>query len=460
MLRSLYPMLVLIVVCTLIQNSSVAADVLSIDNVAANAGDTDVICFVNATHDSGIEGFAVGIQYDPVVLILAGVDFQDTSVSSLLGGVDPDFAGIFLDSATGVILAGVIFGYGDLSNPPATLPASPEDLNSLLRMNFSVNPSTLPDLSPIQFVDGMGDPPINNVLSSGGSSVLPTLIDGSVTINNLHRFYFGNILASPGGTVSATLRYDHVDEIQGFQIAVTYDNTILNLQVPSESEDWYSGLTMDALLPGGPGAPGGIELFYPALDPAVEAGIGLATFAAIFDFLPPFDGQVLPGGTGQSLIRLQFQTPADPALLGTTTEIVFNDSYQLPSCPPADPNCTSGLALNYVIYDGLSIGPILENGIVEFVDQPGFRRGDTNGDSTVDIADALFVMNWLFSSGPAPTCNDATDANDDSSLDISDSIYLLNWLFVNGPAPGSPGPFGCGLDPSQDSLDCLLASGC
>ena len=136
MLRSLYPMLVLIVVCTLIQNSSVAADVLSIDNVAANAGDTDVICFVNATHDSGIEGFAVGIQYDPVVLILAGVDFQDTSVSSLLGGVDPDFAGIFLDSATGVILAGVIFGYGDLSNPPATLPASPEDLNSLLRMNF------------------------------------------------------------------------------------------------------------------------------------------------------------------------------------------------------------------------------------------------------------------------------------------------------------------------------------
>ena len=89
-----------------------------------------------------------------------------------------------------------------------------------------------------------------------------------------------------------------------------------------------------------------------------------------------------------------------------------------------------------------------------------FRRGDTNGDSTVDIADALFVMNWLFSGGPAPTCNDATDANDDSSLDISDSIYLLNWLFVNGPVPGSPGPFGCGLDPSQDSLDCLLASGC
>ena len=186
----------------------------------------------------------------------------------------------------------------------------------------------------------------------------------------------------------------------------------------------------------------------------------MATFAAIFDFLPPFGGQVLPGGAGQSLLRLEFQTPADPNLLGTTTEIVLDDSYLLPSCPPSNPNCTSGQALNYVIFDGLSISPILENGIVEFGEQPGFLRGNSNGDSSIDLADALFVMNWLFVSGDQPACFDSADVNDDGGLDISDSIFLLNYLFVNGPIPGAPGPFNCGLDPSEDTLDCVLPSGC
>ncbi|MGE4619707.1 MAG: hypothetical protein AAEJ04_07865 [Planctomycetota bacterium] len=460
MLRFLYLLMALIMVFTLIQSSVSAADVLSIDNVAANAGDTDVSIFVQATHDSGIEGFAVGIQYDPNILDLTQVDFQNTSIANLLAGSDPDFAGTTNDPTTGVLLVGVIFGYGDLATPPATLPASPTDQNSLLRMNFDVNASTLPGVTLIELIDGMGNPPVDNILSSGGFSVIPELVDGSLTINNLHRFHFGTISASPGGIVTATLRYDHQESIQGFQVALSYDNTILDLLVPASGDDWYSGLTMDALLPGGAGAPGGIELFYPALDPAVEPGVGLATFAAIFDFLPPFGGQVLPAGNEQSLLRLEFQSPADPLLLGTTTEIVLDDSYLLPSCPPADPNCIAGPALNYVIFDGLSISPILENGIVEFVDQPGFRRGNTNSDSNIDLADSLFVMNWLFSGGPAPSCLDAADANDDGGVDISDTIYLLNYLFVNGPPPGAPGPTTCGLDPSADSLDCILANGC
>lgn len=460
MFRCVNKMLFVVLISTLTWNSVNAADVLSIDDVTANAGDSGVICFVHATHDSAIEGFAAGITYEPSVLNLNAADFQNTTVSELLSGSQPDFAGITIDSVQGVILAGVIFGYGDLSNPPVALPASPDETDSLLRLDFTVDPGTLPGTSPIQFVDGLGDPPVNNILSSGGFSLTPALVDGSVSINNLHRLYFGNIAASPGGTVSATLRYDHEDPIQGFQIALSYDNTILTLLPPTQDADWYSGLTLDALLPGGPSVPGGIELFYPALDPAVEPGVGLITIAAIFDFLPPFGGQILPGGDEQSLLRFEFQTPADPNLMGTTTEIVFDNSYLLPSCPPADPNCTSGPALNYVIYDGLSITPILENGIVEFLDQPGFRRGNANGDSGIDLADALFVMNWLFAGGPNPTCLDASDVNDDSTVDISDAIYLLNYLFVSGPPPGAPGPNSCGVDPSDDALDCVLAGGC
>ena len=95
-----------------------------------------------------------------------------------------------------------------------------------------------------------------------------------------------------------------------------------------------------------------------------------------------------------------------------------------------------------------------------FVNNPGFRRGNTNGDSGVDLADALFVVNYLFSGGQQPGCLDSADINDDGSVDISDTIYLLNYLFVSGPSPSAPGPQNCGLDPSDDALDCILPSGC
>lgn len=452
---------ILLIPALCIPTIGLAADVLTIDNVAGNAGDTNLPCFISATHDQAIEGFASGLQYNPAKLTLTSADFQGTAVSALLAGADPDFAGFSIDNVTGIFLAGVIFEYGSLTDPPSSLPSSPTDQNSLLRMLFTIDTNSLPQVIPIQFSDQLGDPPVLNVLSAGGVSVSPQLIDGSVTINNLHRFYFGNLATSPGGNVNATLRYDHAaDEIQGFQISLSYDNTILTLQDPATAHGWYSGLDLDSAFPGGPGAMGGIELFYPAMNANVAPGVGLATFSAIFDFLGPYGGQVLPPSNDQTMLRLEFGTLADPALLGTTTEIVFDDSYPLPSCPPGDPNCSAGPALNYVIYDGLSIIPILENGVIEFLDQPGFKRGNTNSDSGVDLADALFIVNWLFADGPVPTCMDSADTNDDDGVDISDTIYLLNYLFVSGPPPPAPGPNSCGLDPSSDLLDCLLTGGC
>jgi len=437
-----------------------AADVLSIDDVVGNAGESDIPCFIHATHDLDIEGFSVAIQHDPSIVTMTSADFQDTAVATLLGGGDPDFAGLTLDSVSGIMQAGVIFGYGSLGIPPTSLQASPSSPNSLMRLLFTIDSSALPQDVPLQFIDGIGSPPIDNLLSAGGVSVIPGLIDGTITVNNLHRFFFGSIAATPGGNVNATVRYDHADSIQGFQISLTYDNSILTLLTPGDDHGWYNGTTMDAVLPGGPGAMGGIELFYPALDQAVSPGVGLITFSTIFDFLPPYGGQVLPAGPNQSLIQLNFQAAADPALLGTTTEIVFDDSYLLPSCPPADPNCTAGPALNYVIYDGLSITPILESGLVEFVDQPGFKRGNSNGDANVDLGDSLYIVNWLFSGGPQPTCMDSCDTNDDGGVDISDCIFLLNYLFVSGPPPAAPGPSSCGVDPTSDSLDCTLSGGC
>ncbi|MEO2159411.1 MAG: hypothetical protein ABGX31_08755, partial [bacterium] len=88
-----------------------------------------------------------------------------------------------------------------------------------------------------------------------------------------------------------------------------------------------------------------------------------------------------------------------------------------------------------------------------------FIRGECNGDDSISIADAIFLLGFLFNSGPAPTCHDACDINDDSGIDISDGVYLLAYLFSAGPNPQNPFPT-CGPDPTEDLLGCESFGGC
>ncbi len=74
------------------------------------------------------------------------------------------------------------------------------------------------------------------------------------------------------------------------------------------------------------------------------------------------------------------------------------------------------------------------------------RRGDVNGDSIIDLADALSLSAYLYIGDEEPTCLAQADINDDGSIDVSDVTFLLNWLFVGGPQPPAPGP---------DNLDCF-----
>jgi hypothetical protein len=61
--------------------------------------------------------------------------------------------------------------------------------------------------------------------------------------------------------------------------------------------------------------------------------------------------------------------------------------------------------------------------------------GDASGDGSVDISDAVFLIQYIFSGGPAPNPILAADTNCDSSIDISDAVYLIQYIFSGGPAP-------------------------
>lgn len=109
-----------------------------------------------------------------------------------------------------------------------------------------------------------------------------------------------------------------------------------------------------------------------------------------------------------------------------------------------------------------------------FID-PGtpFTRGDCNMDASINIADAVALLTFLFPSGctpgvdcPEEGCTDACDTNDDGNFNIADAVSLLSVLFpmnctpgVN--CPGLPEPSFCGSDPTDnDGLDCLQYQGC
>jgi hypothetical protein len=65
----------------------------------------------------------------------------------------------------------------------------------------------------------------------------------------------------------------------------------------------------------------------------------------------------------------------------------------------------------------------------------GIHAGDFNGDGAIDISDVVFLVNYLYISGPAPDPLELGDVNCDGSVDIADAVYLVNYLFIGGPPP-------------------------
>jgi len=100
-----------------------------------------------------------------------------------------------------------------------------------------------------------------------------------------------------------------------------------------------------------------------------------------------------------------------------------------------------------------------QDGLIDACDA-NFVRCDSNDDQTLDVADPVYTLNYLFQGGPTPNCQDAGDCNDDGLLDISDVIFTLAYIFSTGNPPPAPYP-DCGVDGTPgDALQCVGSSSC
>src|SRR5574341_301640 len=61
-------------------------------------------------------------------------------------------------------------------------------------------------------------------------------------------------------------------------------------------------------------------------------------------------------------------------------------------------------------------------------------NGDVNSDDKINLADIMFLVNYIFKGGNAPIPLKAGDLNCDTSIILSDIIYLVNYIFKAGPS--------------------------
>ena len=151
----------------------------------------------------------------------------------------------------------------------------------------------------------------------------------------------------------------------------------------------------------------------------------------------------------------------DPRTAGRQTGLeLLTVTYELTGAPGAittlTPCSTLGsppVAILQVV-NGVETVPATEGATIEIISGPMFIRGDANGDGTVNIIDAIRILELVFGGVDPITCLDQLDTNDDEIANIVDVIFLLEFAVLGTSVMPSPFP-ACGLDATgNEAADC------
>ena len=69
-----------------------------------------------------------------------------------------------------------------------------------------------------------------------------------------------------------------------------------------------------------------------------------------------------------------------------------------------------------------------------------FVAGDADASGDVNIADATYIVKYIFQGGDTPPCCDQADADGGGDVNIGDATYIVKFIFQDGSAPSCPNP--------------------
>jgi hypothetical protein len=395
-----------------------------------------------------VQGFVLAICNDPG-LNLEDINIDGT-VTDAVGAefVVPNIVGANVGGTLGVVL--------DFQFPfdGQTIPVGPA--NHIANYCYScVNEPVDPEPElclPVFFCDGvLGSPPLDNVIVVAGLSLNPGQTNGEMCCQPAPledtKFFcgaqdeFGNIVDIEGGEgdiVSVCFFWcDPTDNLAGFQLAVCFDCGLNFIEGTFSVE----GSILDEV---------GAEFVNHNVDNDPNDGDGCEFVAGILlDALPPFEGQTVPQ-TATPLLIGCIDAEIKGGTCGQNLLIEFCDGI----------NGAGNVPINNIVVRGTeSIQNFETNPCrVNVIPLPEFIRGDCNFDEKLDLADAATVLAQQFDDFLVP-CEDACDANDDGKINLADSVFILNYLFKFGPEPPAPFP-DPGLDPTDDELTCDVPGDC
>ncbi|UCB52291.1 MAG: dockerin type I repeat-containing protein [Candidatus Zixiibacteriota bacterium] len=70
-----------------------------------------------------------------------------------------------------------------------------------------------------------------------------------------------------------------------------------------------------------------------------------------------------------------------------------------------------------------------------FVHASHVKRGDATGDGLINVADIVYLVNYLYRGGSEPCPPEAGDATSDCVVNVADIVYLVNYLYRGGDPP-------------------------
>ncbi len=411
-------------------------------SVQANGSDVADVPVLLSNSTGPVQGFVIAIAHSQEDLTLEEITIVGTLTESV--GSEFEVTNLYADGGTiGVVLDfmppfdGQVIPVGN-DQQIATYRYSCNDVIYLPEADLES------PLTPIN--NFIGDPPLENVIVIGGLSLNPSLEPGSltclavepppehntvVTAETVFDGSSGNY-AHSGQTGTLNLYYRDPDSaIQGFTITICYD---CDLTIEDGTFSLEGSIVAEV---------GAEYLNHQVDDDCSDGETGELILAILLDALPPFEGQTLPPTSEDLLIGSIQVTVDETAECDEIQEIYFCDDIN---------GLGSVFLYNNVVIDYQSIQDFdrLDTG-VHVVAEEIFQRGDCNSDDKVDLADAATILASQFQGLPIH-CSDACDVNDDGVINLADSVYVMNWLFKFGPIPPDPGPYENGPDPTNDEL--------
>lgn len=254
------------------------------------------------------------------------------------------------------------------------------------------------------------------------STSLPAMC-GSLVTDPAYTLRVTSATTTPPAPVSVSIELDSQNPLDGWSFGVCHDATQLTVQLVEQGEALVNAVQ-------------GRPAFYSEQILADGFTVGVIVDFAIGD---------LPAGDDQELSKVTYGVVgAAPA----SVDIEFCGNLGVP-------------AVSVVVVDQVAASrlPILEAGVIDILPRQ-FLRGDCNADATVNIADVVAMLNYLFAGAADPACFAACDSNSDNVVDLADPVFNLGFSFGPGPVPAPPYPL-CDVDPTPTpAISCVSPLAC